>query len=239
MAIGLLGKKLGMTHVYDDHGRRVAVTAIEAGPCTIVDIKTNDRDGYQALQVGFGDIKVSRINKPSAGIFKKAGVQNFKYLREFRIDDLAAYAVGQQLNVEIFQQNELVDVTGTSIGKGFQGGMKRWGWSGGPETHGSNSHRAPGSSGAGTTPGRVLKGHHAPGQMGNQRKTTQNMRIMRLDAENNLMLIMGAVPGAEEGLLIIRKSVKKPGFIKLSALDVSDTLDEAAAAKKAARGKKK
>ena len=222
--IGLLGKKLGMTHVYDDYGRRRAVTAVQAGPCTVLGVREPQRHGYQAVQLGFELVaKVERLSKPAQGFFKKAGTPAFRYIREFRLDDAKATApaapngdlkVGQQLTVDLFQQFELVDVTGVSIGKGFQGGVKRWGWKGGPQTHGSMSHRAPGSIGSTTTPGRVWKGHHLPGHMGADQVTVQNLRIARLDAAHNLLLVEGAIPGPENELVIIRKSKKHPGVVK-------------------------
>jgi large subunit ribosomal protein L3 len=226
MAIGLLGKKLGMTHVYDEFGRRVAVTALKAGPCTIVSIREPKRDRYRAIQVGFEPVKESKLSRPVLGQFKKAKTTAFRYLREFRLPDetkpanegvaeaASELAVGKQLSVDVFSENELVDVTGISIGKGFQGGMKRWHWSGGPATHGSTSHRAPGSIGSTTTPGRVWRGHHLPGHMGAEQVTLQNVRIVRLDIANHLMLIAGSIPGSEQGLVIVRKSAKRPGLIK-------------------------
>lgn len=228
MAIGLLGKKLGMTHVYDEFGRRHAVTAIQAGPGTVVRVRDPQRDGYHAIQVGYDPISDTKLTRPQQGQFKKAGVIPFRYVREFRLatpqgsipspkgEGPAAPepTVGQQLTVELFKEHELVDVTGISIGKGFQGGVKRWHWKGGPQTHGSMSHRAPGSIGSTTTPGRVWRGHHLPGHMGADRVTVQNMRIVRLDLEHHLLLLAGAVPGSEGGLVFIRKSVKRPGVIK-------------------------
>ena len=228
MAIGLLGKKLGMTHVYDEYGRRMAVTAVQAGPCTVVRTRTTDRDRYQAVQVGFEPMKESRLRKPQLGQFKKAGITPFRYVREFRIPARAErgeaggppganggeWKVGQQVTVELFNTYELVDVTGVSIGKGFQGGMKRWHWKGGPATHGSTSHRRPGSIGSTTTPGRVFRGHHLPGHMGNARVTVQNVRIVKIDPEHHLLLIEGAIPGVEQQLVMVRKSVKRPGVIK-------------------------
>lgn len=223
--IGLLGKKLGMTHVYDDYGRRRAVTAVQAGPCTIVRVLDPKKDRYAAIQVGFEPVSERKLNKAQLGQFKKAGLSPFRYVREFRLGsvsgtppagvepDTGELKVGQQLTVEIFQPFELVDVAGVSIGKGFQGGMKRWHWSGGPETHGSMSHRAPGSIGSTTTPGRVWRGHHLPGHMGAGHVTVQNVRIARLDAANHLLLIEGAIPGAERQLVVITKSKKRTGII--------------------------
>lgn len=224
--IGLLGKKLGMTHVYDEFGRRKAVTAIQAGPCTVISLRDRARHAYDAVQVGFEPVDESALTKPERGQFKKAGASPFRHVREFRVQvppapqaaqgqqPEAGLTVGQQLTVDLFQDFELVDVTGTSIGKGFQGGVKRWHWRGGAATHGSTSHRAPGSIGSSTTPGRVFRGKHLPGHMGARRVTVQNLRILRRDPEHHLLLIEGAVPGVEQGVVIIRKSTKRPGVIK-------------------------
>lgn len=253
--IGLLGKKLGMTHVYDEYGRRMAVTAVQAGPCTVLRLREPKRDGYAAVQVGFEPRKESGLSKPALGQFKKAGVSPFRYVREFRLpagrQGLAnghdgqpeEWKVGQQLTVELFKEYELVDVTGLSIGKGFQGGMKRWHWKGGPETHGSMSHRAPGSIGSTTTPGRVWRGHHLPGHMGFDRVTVQNLRVVKLDPEHHLLLIAGAIPGPEQSLVLVTKAKKHPGLIKKpQALQViveeeEDTKSKGAA--KAAKAKAK
>ncbi|MBI3011210.1 MAG: 50S ribosomal protein L3 [Candidatus Omnitrophica bacterium] len=216
--LGLLGKKLGMTHVYDEYGRRMAVTAVQAGPCMVLQFREPNRHGYQAVQVGFEPIKESRLRKPELGQFKKAGLGPFRYVREFRTETAGGnggeWKVGQPLTVEIFKVYELVDVTGVSIGKGFQGGMKRWHWKGGPKTHGSTSHRAPGSIGSTTTPGRVFRGHHLPGHMGQDRVTVQNVRIVGLDPLHHLLLIEGAIPGARRELVMVTKSIKRPGVIK-------------------------
>jgi large subunit ribosomal protein L3 len=216
MALGLLGKKLGMTHVYDEYGRRRSVTAIQAGPCTVLELREQDTHGYQAVRVGFEPVAEKKLNKAQLGQFTKAGTGAFRYVREFRLKNHTGEApkVGEQLTVGTFQQYELVDVTGISIGKGFQGGMKRWNWRGGSETHGSMSHRAPGSIGSTTTPGRVWKGHHLPGHMGDARVTIQNLRIVQLDTEHNLILVEGSVPGSEKQLVMISKSVKRPGVIR-------------------------
>ncbi|MBI3996539.1 MAG: 50S ribosomal protein L3 [Candidatus Omnitrophica bacterium] len=222
MAIGLLGKKLGMTHVYDDYGRRMAVTVIQAGPCTIVRVRQTKPDGYRAVQLGFELIAEKKLRKPVLGQFKKAGVSPFHYVRELRLDhgngaktaNESEWKVGQQLTVELFQPYELVDVVGVSVGKGFQGGMKRWHWRGGSETHGSMQHRAPGSIGSTTTPGRVWKGHHLPGHMGGDRVTVQNLRLITVDVEHNLLVVQGAIPGAEDGLVVVTKSKKHPGLIR-------------------------
>ena len=250
MAIGLLGIKLGMTHVYDEYGRRRAVTAVQAGPCTVTQVRELTRHGYAAIQVGFEPVEESKLNKPTLGQFKKAGTPAFRHVREFRLSGergakssaeagATDWKVGQQLTVELFKENELVDVAGISIGKGFQGGMKRWNWSGGPETHGSMSHRAPGSIGSTTTPGRVWRGHHLPGHMGMDRVTIQNARIVRLDPANHLLLIEGGVPGPEDALVIISQSKKRPGVIKKpQALQVV-VEEEEALSKNAKAAKKK
>ena len=231
--IGLLGKKLGMTHVYDEYGRQCAATAIQAGPCTVVGLREPQKNRYRALEVAFEPVKESSLTKPRLGQFKKAGVGAFRYVREFRLTtpteaipspkgegpshENGEWKIGDTLTVNLFQPYELVDVTGVSIGKGFQGGMKRWHWRGGAETHGSMSHRAPGSIGSTTTPGRVWRGHHLPGHMGADRVTVQNLRILRIDAENNLILVEGAIPGAENELVLVRKAMKRPGVIKKPA----------------------
>ena len=213
MAAGLLAKKLGMAQLFNENGRAVAVTVLQAGPCTVTQVKTRDKDGYQAIQVGFEAVKETRVNKPRLGHFKKAGVSPFRYLREFRMSNGEEYTTGQQLTVQLFKEGELVDVAGVSIGKGFQGGVRRWNWKGGPETHGSMSHRAPGSIGSTTFPGRVVKGHHLPGHMGFDRVTLQNLRIMKLDPQANLLVVEGAVPGPEQRLVMVSRSVKRPGAV--------------------------
>ena len=247
--IGLLAKKLGMAQLFNEHGRAVAVTVLQAGPCTVTQVKEPDKDGYHAIQVGFeplpakstpgqAGVKETKLTKPLAGHFKKAGTGPFRYLREFRLLNGESYTVGQQLTVELFKEGELVDVTGTSIGKGFQGGVKRWHWKGGPATHGSTSHRAPGSIGSTTDPGRVIKGHHLPGHMGFDRVTVQNLRIMTLDPQAHLLLVEGAVPGPERQLLAVRKSVKKPGVV-VAAKKIQETVivEEEEKSKGAAKAK--
>ncbi len=248
MAIGLLGKKLGMTHVYDEFGRRWAVTAVQAGPCTVLQLRDAGRHGYRAIQLGFEPVAAKRLTKAALGQFKKAGTGPFRHVRELRLENgrktasadgsAGEWTVGQQLSVELFQDFELVDVTGISIGKGFQGGMKRWHWKGGAKTHGSTSHRAPGSIGSTTTPGRVWRGHHLPGHMGSDRVTVQNVRILRRDPEHHLLLIEGALPGAEGQLVIISKSTKRPGVIRKpqaiqTVVDEGENLSKTAKAIKA------
>ena len=207
---GLIGKKVGMTQVFADDGNRVPVTVIEAGPCTVLGVRTKDTHGYDAVQLGFAPRK-KNVSKPSAGLFKKLGVPAMGVVREVRLEKTEkalAYQVGQTLDVGLFEPGELVDVVGISKGKGFQGGVKRHGWSGGDATHGSMFHRAPGSIGASSDPSRVWPGHRLPGRMGGDRRTVLNMIVVRVLPEQNLMLVRGAVPGAAGGLVLVRKSVK-------------------------------
>jgi large subunit ribosomal protein L3 len=209
MIQGILGKKLGMTQVFAADGRRVPVTVVEAGPCTVVQKKTESTDGYNALQVGFSAKKTARVNKPMMGHFKKADQGAFTYLRELSADSVDDYNVGDQITCDsVFKAGDMIDVTGSSKGKGFQGVIKRWGFSGGRSTHGSMFHRAPGSIGCSAWPSRVFKGKKMPGQMGNSRVTQQNLEIVEVRADQNLILIKGAVPGANQSLLLIRKRIK-------------------------------
>jgi len=205
---GLIGKKLGMTQIFDDEGRRIPVTVVEAGPCIVLQKKTVTKDGYNAIQVGFAARDATRANRPLIGHCKAAAQGAFRYLRELRIDDIDQYNVGDTISADIFSVGEIIDVTGTSIGKGYQGVVKRWGFKGGRSTHGSRFHRAPGSIGCSATPARVFKNKKMPGQMGNERVTVQKLQIARVDASDNLLLIKGAVPGSENGLVLIRNSVK-------------------------------
>src|SRR5262249_33284555 len=210
MKEGLIGRKVGMTAVFGDDGRHVPVTVIEAGPCTIVGIRTRDTHGYDALQLGFAP-KRKNVSKPAAGHLKKAGVAPMHVLREVRLektDKLQGYQVGQALTADLFAAGELVDVVGVSKGKGFQGGVKRHGWYGGDATHGSMFHRAPGSIGASSDPSRVWPGHHLPRRMGGDRPTVLNLSVVRVMAEQNIVLVRGAVPGANGSLVMLRKSVK-------------------------------
>lgn len=255
MSLGLLGKKLGVTHVYDEFGRRITVTAVQAGPCTIVAKREPAKHGYHAVQLGFEPVDEKKLTKPRLGLFKKAGTAAFRYIKEFRLPAPPAggagpspkakeaeaqpeLKVGQELTLSMFQEYELVDVGGISIGKGFQGGMKRWNWKGGRETHGSMQHRAPGSIGSTTTPGRVIKGHHLPGHMGNALVSIQNLKIIKIDAENHLVLVAGSVPGPENELVWIRKSSKKAGVIKKPQV-VQVVVDEDEEEAKKAKAKKK
>lgn len=200
---GLLGKKIGMTQVFTDDGKIVGVTVIEIGPCPVLAIKG------KSLQLGFDSAKETSLKKPVSGYFKKLNITPRKFIREVSKDSAVEYKVGQELKVDLFKMGDFVDITGTSIGKGFQGGMKRWHWKGGPETHGSTSHRRVGSIGSSTTPGRVFRGHHMPGHMGNITVTAQNMKVIKVDLENNLILVKGAIPGRKNNYLVIKKAKKK------------------------------
>ncbi len=203
MIQGIIGKKLGMTQVFRDNGQAEAVTAIEAGPCTVTQLKTVAGEGYNAAQLAFGEAK--RLNSPERGHLKETG--QFEYLREFRVEDTEGLEVGQKFDVSLFKAGDLVDIAGVSKGKGFAGVVKRHGFAGGPKTHGqSDRHRAPGSIGATTSPGRVLKGMRMAGHMGNVRVTVRNLEVLEADPARNLLLIRGAVPGARNGLLLIKKS---------------------------------
>ena len=202
MVQGIIGKKLGMGQVFGDKGKAEAVTAIEAGPCIVTQVKTTDKEGYNAAQLGFGQAK--RLNSPQRGHLKELG--QFEYLREFRVADTEAIKVGDKVDVGLFKEGDLVDVTGVSKGKGFAGVVKRHHFAGGPKTHGqSDRHRAPGSIGATTSPGRVLKGMRMAGHMGNSRVTVRHLEVYKADPERNLLLVKGAVPGARNGLLLIEK----------------------------------
>ncbi len=204
MPTGLLGRKIGMTQVFDEGGRVVPVTVIEAGPCWVTQVKTAESDGYNAVQVGFEESR--KVNSPERGHLAKAGTPMLRHLREWRVDDPAAFRVGQRLDVTIFAPGEKVNVIGTSKGKGFQGVVKRHGFAGGPKTHGQSDRlRAPGSIGSGTTPGRVMKGLRMAGRMGGDRITVKNLQVVRADAARNLLLVKGAVPGPREALVAVSK----------------------------------
>ena len=205
----LIGKKLGMTQIFDDEGRRVPVTVIEAGPCSVIQRKTTENDGYEAIQIGFGAQKESRVTKPLVGQFKKAGVETMRELREVRVDASDETKAGDTLTAAVFEDINFVDVSGTTKGKGFQGVVKRHGFSGGRASHGSHMHRRTGSIGMCTLPGRVFKGKRMPGHMGHVNVTTQNMKVVQVRAEENLILLKGAVPGANGSTLVLREALKK------------------------------
>lgn len=204
----ILGRKLGMTQIFTEDGLRIPVTVVEAGPCVVVQAKTEETDGYNALQVGFGKVKPNHVTKPQAGHFKKVGVEPVKYLREFRTEDAPGMEPGETYSADIFEQGERVDVSGTSKGKGFLGVIARWGQQRGPMTHGSRYHRRPGSMGACASPSKVMKGKRLPGRGGADRVTVQNLEVVQVDPEKNLLLVKGGVPGADGALVAIRKSVK-------------------------------
>jgi len=201
---GILGRKVGMTRVYDENGRAIPVTVIEAGPCTILQKKTVGKEGYNAIQVGFLEKKESRLNKPEAGHFKRSGGVGFYHIKEFRVNDPESYEVGQKITLaEILTIGDLIDISGISKGRGFQGVIKRYGFSGGGSTHGSNFHRAPGSIGCSAWPSRVLKGKKMPGRMGNDLVTLKNLKVIDVRIEENVLLVHGTIPGAKNGILNI------------------------------------
>lgn len=205
----MMGKKVGMTQIFKEDGTLVPVTVIEAGPLFVVQKKTVEKDGYNAIQVGFGDVKEKRMTKPAKGHFDKANVAYRKFLREFKVENPDEFEIGQEIKADVFSEGDMVDVTGSSKGKGTAGVIKRHGFGRGRETHGSKFHRMPGGMSAGTYPGRVFKGHRMMGRMGNERVTVQNLEVVRVDAEKNLILVKGAVPGPKKGLVSIKATVKK------------------------------
>lgn len=204
MAKAILGKKLGMTQVWSDDDRLLPVTVIEAGPCVVAQVRTLERDGYRAIQLGYGDIKESKVNKPDMGHFKKAGVAPKRHLAEVRLDEGETYKVGDAVTVDMLEPGMHVHISGTSKGKGFQGVIKRHNYKGGPGGHGSHFHRAPGSIGQSSSPSRVFKGMGLPGHMGSETVTVRNLEVVRVDAEQNLLVVKGAVPGGKNSLLTIR-----------------------------------
>lgn len=206
---GILGKKLGMTQIFDDENRVVPVTVVEAGPCVVTQVRTKDIDGYEAVQIAFGEIDQRKVNKPESGHFKKAGVTPRRHVAEIRVADASGYEVGQDVTVEIFNEVDFVDVTGTSKGHGFAGGMKRHGFAGQGAAHGNQAaHRRVGGIGGAATPGRVFKGKRMAGRMGNNRVTMQNLKVAKVDTDSNLLLIKGAVPGINGGIVVVKTAVK-------------------------------
>ena len=206
---GILGKKLGMTQIFDEDNRVVPVTVVEAGPCVVTQVRTKDIDGYDAVQIAYGDIDPRKVNKPQAGHFKKAGVTPRRHVTELRVDDASAYEVGQDITAELFSEVNFVDVTGTSKGKGYAGAMKRHGFAGQGASDGNQAaHRRVGGIGACATPGRVFKGTRMAGRMGNERVTLQNLKVAKLDLESNLLLIKGAIPGVNGGIVTVKTAVK-------------------------------
>ena len=208
MKKAILATKVGMTQIFAETGELIPVTVLLAGPCTVTQVKTEETDGYNAVQVGFSDIREKLVNKPKKGVFDKAGVSVRRYLREFRFDNAAEYKVADEIKADIFEAGDKVDATAITKGHGFQGAVKRLGQHRGPMKHGSKFHRHQGSNGPATTPGRVVKGKGMPGHMGSVQRTIQNLEIIRVDAENNLLLVKGSVPGPKKSLITIRESVK-------------------------------
>ncbi len=208
MKKAIIGKKVGMTQIFDAEGQMVPVTVLEAGPCKVVQIKNQEVDGYNALQIGYKQVKESKVTRPIKGHFDRVNVDYMKVLREFKLEDTSAYEVGQEIKADLFEVGDKIDVTGTSKGKGFAGVIKRHGQSRGPMKHGSKYHRSPGSMGGSSSPSRVRKGKKLPGQMGSERVTVQNLEVVRVDADRNLLLVKGAVPGIRGSVVTIKNSVK-------------------------------
>lgn len=208
MKKAILGKKIGMTQIFDENGRVIPVTVVEAGPCVVVQKKTIEKDGYEAIQVGFGEVREKLVNKPKKGHFAKAGVSLKRKLKEFRLEDCSAYEVGQEIKADVFEAGDKIDVSGVSKGKGFQGVIKRWNQQRGPMTHGSKFKRAPGSMGASSDPSRTFKNKRMPGHMGCVNTTVMNLEVVKVLAEKNLLLIKGGIPGPNKGTVVIRNAVK-------------------------------
>ncbi|BCN32764.1 50S ribosomal protein L3 [Anaeromicropila herbilytica] len=208
MKKAILATKVGMTQIFNENGVLTPVTVLQAGPCAVTQVKTVENDGYNAVQVGFGDIRETLVNKPKKGHFAKAGVAVKRFLKEFRFENATEYTVGQEIKVDIFKEGDKIDATAKSKGKGFQGAIKRHGQSRGPMAHGSKFHRHAGSNGSATTPGKVFKGKKMPGHMGSVKVTIQNLEIVRIDVENNIILVKGAVPGPKKSMVMLKESVK-------------------------------
>lgn len=208
MKKGIIAKKIGMTQIFAENGILIPVTVLEAGPCVVTQVKTMENDGYEAIQVGFGEVKESKVNKPAKGHFEKAGVAATKLLKEFRLENASEYELGSLIKADVFAAGDKIDVSGVSKGKGFQGAIKRHNQHRGPMAHGSKYHRGVGSLSSATTPGKVKKGKKMPGHMGAENVTIQNLEVVRVDAEKNLLLVKGAVPGNKGSILVIKESVK-------------------------------
>jgi large subunit ribosomal protein L3 len=209
MAKAILARKVGMTQVFDEQGRVIPVTVLEAGPCRVVQVKNEDTDGYNSIQIGFLEKKEQRVNKPLKGHFQKGNVKPLRFLREFRVEDASQFKTGQEIKADSFSAGDYVDVSAVARGKGFAGSIKRMGFSRGPKTHGSHYHRGPGSLGS-VAPARVFKGRRLPGRMGGWRRTIQSLLVVESDADKNLLLVKGSVPGPRGGLVEIKEAVKKP-----------------------------
>ncbi|MCY6371559.1 50S ribosomal protein L3 [Clostridium ganghwense] len=208
MKKAILGRKLGMTQIFDENGKVIPVTVVEAGPCVVIQKKTEENDGYNAIQVGFEDIREKLANKPKKGHFAKAGASLKRMVREFRLENINEYEVGSEIKADIFQVGDKVDITGVSKGKGFQGVIKRWNFSRGPMSHGSKFHRAPGSMGAASSPSRTFKNMKMPGQTGNKKATVLNLEVVKVMTEKNVVLIKGGIPGPNKGYIVIKDTVK-------------------------------
>ena len=234
----ILGVKIGMTQYITPEGNFVGVTALQAGPCVVTDVKNPEKHGYKAMQLGYGDeVKPKNVSKAAKTNFEKKKLPLKKWLREVRLTPEENFEVGQEIKVDIFKPGDLVDIQGRSIGKGFAGGMKRWHWKGGPGSHGSMFHRRIGSVGASSFPSRTWPGHHMPGHMGDALITVQNLEVLKVDVTKNLMLLRGSVPGGDNALLYIRRSLKQPAGVKAKVIAKESTKkDPLKAAKKAAAG---
>ena len=208
MKKAILATKVGMTQIFNEDGVLIPVTVLQAGPCVVTQVKTEENDGYSAVQVGYADKRENLVNKPMKGHFEKAGVSCKRFVKEFKLDNAAEYELGQEIKVDVFEAGDHIDATAISKGKGFQGAIKRHGQSRGPMAHGSKFHRHAGSNGAASDPSKVFKGKKMPGQMGNKQITIQNLEVVRVDAENNLLLVKGAVPGPKKSLVTIKETVK-------------------------------
>ena len=208
MKKAILATKVGMTQIFNEDGTLTPVTVLQAGPCVVTQVKTVENDGYSAVQVGYGDIREKLVNKPEKGHFAKAGVAAKRFVKEFRLEDAESYTLGQEIKADIFAAGDKIDATAKSKGKGFQGAIKRHGQSRGPMAHGSKYHRHAGSNGSATTPGRVFKGKNMPGHMGAVKVTVQNLEVVRVDADQNLILVKGSVPGPKKSLVMLKESVK-------------------------------
>jgi len=209
VSLGILGNKVGMTRIFDENGDAVPVTVIRVGPCVITQIKTKATDGYNAVQLGYSEVSQKSINRPEFGHLVKAGLPPLKYLHEYKVKNLDDFSLAQVINTDIFQEGQKVDVTGKSIGKGFMGLQRRYNFSRGPMTHGSKNHRAPGSIGMGTTPGRVYKGKKMAGHMGNQKVTVTNLEIIKIESEKNILLVKGAIPGKPGNLISLKPALSE------------------------------
>lgn len=206
---GLMGRKVGMTQIFDEDGLIIPVTVIDVASNVVAQVKTEETDGYNAIQVGYGDVKEKALNRPKKGHLDKAGVSPKRTLKEFRVKDTEGFTAGQELNADLFKEGDKVDVSGTSKGKGYQGNIKRHNQATGPRTHGSRYHRGPGAMAAAASPGKVFKGKKLPGQMGNEKVTVQNLEVVKVDTERKLLIVKGAVPGPRKGLLTINASIKQ------------------------------